>query len=146
MSFIDKIKSVVDQMTGAPTFIGGSWYKLNQEVEHVPLPCVMWVNPASGTLEVKAVQVINNPNCLIAFFQKTDFIGDFEDDSAAYDETINMATEFIARCNASGLFDQIKDARYSISFDKFDVNAAGVVLEVSLREKQGVNICNILTP
>lgn len=146
MSFIDKIRSVVELMNGSPPLIGGSWYKLNHEAEHVPLPCVMWVNPASGTLEAKAVQIIDNPNCLIAFFEKTEFIGDFEDDSAAMVTTKAMASEFIARCNASGYFDQIKDARYSVSFDKFDVNAAGIVLEIPLREKQGTNVCDLLTP
>lgn len=142
MSFIDKIRSVVEQMNGAPPFIGGSWYKLNHDVEHAPLPCVMWVTPASGTFEAKAIQILDSPNCLIAFFDKTDFIGDFEDDSAAMETTKAMAAEFIARCNASGLFDQIKDSRYSAVMDKFDVNAAGIVLEVSIKEKQGMNICN----
>ena len=142
MSVIDKVRTVVQQMTDSPEFIGGSWFKLNQEMEHVPLPCVMWVNPASGTFEAKAMQILNSPNCLIGFFAKTDFIGDFEDDTEALETTTRMAFEFISRCNSSGLFDQIKEARYSVSFDRFDVNASGIVLEVTLKEKQGMNICD----
>lgn len=149
MNFQEKIKSVVDQLTGTPAYIGGSWYKLNKAVENVVLPCVMWVNPIRGTMEARAMQILDSPSVMIAFMDKVLFVGDHEDDSKAVADMKALAAEFIIRCNKSGMFDQIKNARYSLYYDKLDVNVVGIALQMEMKEKAGVNICDYtptLTP
>ena len=142
MSIQSKVKIIVDQLTGTPAYIGGSWYKLNQEVEKATLPVVMYISPVTGRFFGQGMQLLDSPRCMIAFMDKVTFVSNFDDENEVTDRMKLMCAEFIAKCNASGMFDQIKDVNYEMFYDKLDVNLIGIVLDVNLKEKQGVNICN----
>ena len=82
------------------------------------------------------------PNCMLAFIDKTDFDFDGKENDEVLERCKNLAMEFVLTANASGLFEPVTgDVRYSVLYDKLDVNVTGVVIELQLREKQGINLC-----
>ena len=96
----------------------------------------------SGVLNVTDRKLRDFPNCMLAFIDKTDFDFDGKENDEVLERCKNLAMEFVLTANASGLFEPVTgDVRYSVLYDKLDVNVTGVVIELQLREKQGINLC-----
>lgn len=136
-----KINKVV-QIMGSLRYIYDNWATANFRIDNKMLPAVINVLPVSGTLNVTDRKLRDFPNCLLAFVDKTEFDFDGKENDMVLERCKNMAMEFILTCNQSGLFEPISgDVRYSVLYDKLDVNVTGIVLELQLREKQGINLC-----
>lgn len=136
-----KINKIV-QIMGGLSYIFDNWHTANFRLDKKRLPAVVNVLPASGVFNVEDRRMRDFPNCLIAFIDKTDFDFDGKENDVILERCKNYAMEFILTANASGLFEPISGyVNYSVLYDKFDVNVTGVVLELQLREKQGINLC-----
>lgn len=136
-----KIASVVETM-GNLTYVFDNWHTANFRLDRESLPAVINVLPVSGVMNVTDRKLRDFPNCMLAFVDKSDFDFDGKDNDEILERCKNLAIEFILTANASGLFEPISgDVRYSVLYDKLDVNVTGVVIELQLREKQGITLC-----
>ena len=136
-----KIASVVETM-GNLTYVFDNWHTANFRLDKESLPAVINVLPVSGVMNVTDRKLRDFPNCMLAFVDKADFDFDGRDNDEILERCKNLAIEFILTANASGLFEPISgDVRYSVLYDKLDVNVTGVVIELQLREKQGITLC-----
>lgn len=136
-----KIAKVVEVM-GNLTYIFDNWHTANFKLDKMKLPAVINVLPVSGVLNVTDRKLRDFPNCMLAFVDKTDFDFDGKENDKILERCKNFAMEFVLTANESGLFEPIVgDVRYSVLYDKFDVNVTGVVIELQLMEKQGINLC-----
>ena len=136
-----KIASVVETM-GNLTYVFDNWHTANFQLDKESLPAVINVLPVSGVMNVTDRKLRDFPNCMLAFVDKADFDFDGKDNDEILERCKNLAMEFILTANASGLFEPISgDVRYSVLYDKLDVNVTGVVIELQLREKQGITLC-----
>lgn len=136
-----KIASVVETM-GNLTYVFDNWHTANFRLDKESLPAVINVLPVSGVMNVTDRRLRDFPNCMLAFVDKADFDFDGKDNDEILERCKNLAMEFILTANASGLFEPISgDVRYSVLYDKLDVNVTGVVIEFQLREKQGITLC-----
>lgn len=136
-----KIASVVETM-GNLTYVFDNWHTANFRLDKESLPAVINVLPVSGVMNVTDRKLRDFPNCMLAFVDKADFDFDGKDNDEILERCKNLAMEFILTANASGLFEPISgDVRYSVLYDKLDVNVTGVVIELQLMEKQGITLC-----
>lgn len=136
-----KIASVIETM-GNMTYVFDNWHTANFRLDKESLPAVINVLPVSGVMNVTDRKLRDFPNCMLAFVDKADFDFDGKDNDEILERCKNLAIEFILTANASGLFEPISgDVRYSVLYDKLDVNVTGVVIELQLREKQGITLC-----
>ena len=136
-----KIASVVETM-GNLTYVFDNWHTANFRLDKESLPAVINVLPVSGVMNVTDRRLRDFPNCMLAFVDKADFDFDGKDNDEILERCKNLAMEFILTANASGLFEPIiGDVRYSVLYDKLDVNVTGVVIELQLMEKQGITLC-----
>lgn len=136
-----KIASVVETI-GNLTYVFDNWHTANFRLDKESLPAVINVLPVSGVMNVTDRKLRDFPNCMLAFVDKSDFDFDGKDNDEILERCKNLAMEFILTANASGLFEPISgDVRYSVLYDKLDVNVTGVVIELQLREKQGITLC-----
>ena len=136
-----KIASVIEKM-GNLTYVFDNWHTANFRLDKESLPAVINVLPVSGVMNVTDRRLRDFPNCMLAFVDKADFDFDGKDNDEILERCKNLAMEFILTANASGLFEPISgDVRYSVLYDKLDVNVTGVVIELQLREKQGITLC-----
>lgn len=141
ISVESKIKSIVKKMRGV-TYIYENWATANIEMDDLPLPAVINVLPVSGVVNVSSTQIKDCPNCMIAFADLCPDGASKDDNNIIVDKCKQRAIEFILRVNESGLFEPIdNDVRYSAFYDKLDVGIAGIVLELTLKETQGIVLC-----
>lgn len=138
-----KINKVIQTMDSGLTYIFDNWATANVRLDKLPLPAVINVLPVSGAFNVTARKMRDFPNCMLAFLDKTDLDFDGKENDVVLERCKNLAMEFILTANASGLFEPIEgDVSYSVVYDKMDVNVTGVVIELQLKEKKGINLCH----
>lgn len=135
-----KIKGILEGM--GETYLFDNWQNANVRMDNTPLPCVLNVLPVSGVFKVGNVQLKDKPNCLIAFMDKAEF--DF--DGVQNDDVIEgckaRAKRFIIEVNKGDVFKPIgDDVRYTVFYDKLDVNVTGIIIELSLEEVHGITMC-----
>lgn len=140
MTVEEKVRKIVEQM--GVTYLFENWQAANVRLDKMQLPAVMYVLPASGSLNVGLMQLKDYPNCMIAFMDKTkhDFSG--EENDMVIERCKSLAREFILNVNRSGMFEPVQgDIQYSVFYDKLDVNVTGIVIQIPLKEIRGVVIC-----
>lgn len=140
MTVEEKIKTVVDKM--GITYLFDNWQVANIKMDSATLPAAINVLPVSGTFNLSRNKLKDFPNCMLAFIDKTEFDFDGRENDVVLEHCKNLAMEFLLTCNQSGLFEPIEgDIRYSVLYDKLDVNVTGIVIELQLKEVQGINLC-----
>lgn len=139
-----KIKGIVELIKCDDfSYIFASKNEANEICDNTPMPCVINVLPISGTGSVKGNSIKLQPNCLFAFLDKTSEVEKFAEEITEINSRMMSAMlEFIARLNASGIFEQIAEFRWE-GLEEFDIGAAGVVLDIQLKEKAGVLLCTL---
>lgn len=136
-----KINKVV-QMMGNLHYVFDNWHTANFRLDNESLPAVINVLPVSGEFNVTRNRLRDWPHCMLAFIDRTDFDFDGKENDKVLERCKNYAMEFILTANASGLFEQIDGSvNYSVLYDKLDVNVTGVVLDLQLKEKDGIVLC-----
>lgn len=124
------------------TYIFDNWQTANVRIESEKLPAMVNVLPVSGSFNLGKTQLRDYPNCMFAFIDKSELDFDGSENDKIVERCKGLAKEFILTCNRSGLFEPIEgDVRYSVMYDRLDVNVTGIVIELQLREVQGINIC-----
>ena len=135
-----KIASVAEKL--GITYLYENWGTANVRLDKLELPAIINLLPASGRFVIGKTQLRDRPNCMIAFADKTKFDFDGVENDEIIERCKAYAVQFIRELNRSGMFEFVSDeVPYSVFYDKLNVNVTGVVIELSLKEVQGVPMC-----
>ncbi|WP_294533331.1 hypothetical protein [uncultured Bacteroides sp.] len=136
-----KIAKIAEKVPGA-TYLFDNWATANVRLDKLPLPAIINLLPVSGKFHIGRTMLKDYPNCMIAFADKTEYDFDGKMNDEVIERCKGLAVEFIKEVNKSGMFEWVSDdINYSVFYDKLDVNITGIVIELQLREVQGVPMC-----
>lgn len=136
-----KIASVAAKLEGV-TYLYDNWATANVRLDRLEFPAIINLLPVSGRFDISRTQLRDCPECMIAFADKTRFDFDGVENDEVIERCKALAVRFIRELNKSGLFEWTStDIRYSVFYDKLDVNITGIVVELNLKEVKGVPLC-----
>lgn len=136
-----KIASVAAKLEGV-TYLYDNWATANVRLDRLEFPAIINLLPVSGRFDISRTQLRDCPECMIAFADKTRFDFDGVENDEVIERCKALAVRFIRELNKSGLFEWTStDIRYSVFYDKLDVNVTGIVVELNLKEVKGVPMC-----
>lgn len=154
-TFEQNIKAIIDSMqtpllsdgTINPnrwTYIFSTWNEANKATEDiVKFPIVLNLLPNRGAGNVSGNTIRMTYPCLIAFIDKIPNSEHLTSDvTEITSRMIKGMQEFISKINSSPNFENVIKFQYE-SVGEFDVNIAGVVLNISITEKIGTPFCKI---
>lgn len=138
----EKIRSVVERMDKL-TYIFEDMQGANLKLDSAELPAFVNVMPLTGNIRVIPTQVKNFPKCSFWFVDKVDVDADAEGIKDVVDRCMDYAYEFLLTLNESKLFEPIENTEVPIQIvtSDMDANVGGVVMEVELREREGLRLC-----
>jgi hypothetical protein len=140
MNVEQKIKQIVETIDGL-SYEFNDWSRANVKLDKKALPTCLYILPVSGQLINKNGNFRDWPNALIAFLDKADFDFEGECNEPTVERMKQFARQFIIKVNNSSMFQPLpENTPYSVVYDKLDVNVTGVVIQVQLKETQGVCI------
>ena len=127
-----KLTYVFEDLTGA-----------NVRLDNEQLPAMVNVLPVSGTIRVTATQIRHYPNCALWFVDKVKLDADGDDIQKVVERCMDYAYEFILWLNWSKMFEPIEntEVKMTVITSDFDSNVAGVMIELQLKEKNGLQLC-----
>lgn len=139
----EKIRSVVERMDKL-TYVYEDLQGANLKMDSAELPVFVNVMPLSGNVRVTPTQVKHYPKCSFWFVDKIDLDADNETIKDVVDRCMDYAYEFILTLNDSKLFEPIEnvDVPLQVVTSDLDANVSGVVLEIELKERQGLMLCH----
>lgn len=144
MTVEQKVRSVAETIDGL-TYIFENWTKADIRIERLPLPAMINLLPVSGSLKLKNNQFKDQPNCMFAFFDKSERDSNGLEYDTVVDRCKALAMEFIARLNDSGLFEPIDgEINYSVSLEKLSSIVSGITVSVQLKEIKGTCVSNLV--
>ena len=124
------------------TYVYDDWAGANVELDRVSQPSIINLLPVSGKLYFKNNQFKDEPNCMLAFADRTDFEANTIENNNVIEKCKRRSMEFFHRLNQSGLFEPVpEELPYSVFYDKLDENITGVCIEVRLKEITGITFC-----
>ena len=136
-----KIASVAAKLEGV-TYLYDNWATANVRLDRLEFPAIINLLPVSGQFDISRTTLRDCPECMIAFADKTRFDFDGVENDEVIERCKALAVRFILELNKSGLFEWTStDISYSVFYDKLDVNITGIVVELRLKEVQGVPMC-----
>lgn len=136
-----KIASVAAKLEGV-TYLYDNWATANVRLDRLEFPAIINLLPVSGQFDISRTTLRDCPDCMIAFADKTRFDFDGVENDEVIERCKALAVRFIRELNKSGLFEWTStDILYSVFYDKLDVNITGIVVELRLKEVQGVPMC-----
>lgn len=133
-----KIKSIAEQI--GISYIYDDWTTGNVRIGKTTLPVMVNVLPVSGGIRYSGYNIIRSAQCMIAFLDKADFDFDGEQNDTVVERMQRYAIAFVKLANESSLFEPVGDEEITIRtmYDTTDDNLTGVMLELTLRETEGV--------
>lgn len=142
MTVEEKIRLVVERMDKL-TYMFCDLKEANLRMDYETMPCFVNVMPLNGTIGVTSTQLKNNPNCMFWIADKVNLDANGEGIGEVTERCIKYAYEFILWLNASKLFEPIEkeNVPYTVVTGDMDANVSGIVLEMKLREKEGLRLC-----
>ena len=119
------------------------WTKGNVDLDKVPTPCIVYIQPPAGRLNFDRGIAKDYPDCGIAFLDRTDH----DDDAVVEDNVVErmkrLAMRFIDAMNNSGWFEHIEgDVPYQVPIDELDSINSGIFLQFTPKEKKGIPMCD----
>lgn len=119
-------------------YLFASMNEANLIVGDGDFPVLIDILPISGSISINQGLFKDAPNCLLFFCDKTDLDYNAEKEQPTIARMKQLAFEFIAEANRSGLFEYIDNATYEIFYDRTDVALSGVVVTLALKDVVGV--------
>lgn len=119
-------------------YLFASMYEANLVIGDGDFPVLIDVLPTTGSITINQGLFKDAPNCLLFFCDKTDLDYNAEKEQPTIARMKQLAFEFIAEANRSGLFEFVDNATYEIFYDKMDVTVSGVAVSLTLRDAIGV--------
>lgn len=143
MTYEEKLTAVVSTLTGSPVLLPAENLMFaNMRIEDVTFPLVMVLPTSPAPVSIKT-QVIKDGNIAIWFAEKVEFDVDYSVKRACWDRMTVLGYEFLVKAGLSEHFSPPTEATIDEVFDRFDVNICGVVINMKLKERSGVNVCTL---
>lgn len=136
-----KIRAVVESIPGV-NYIFNDWTKANVDIDKVPTPCVIFIQPASGSFDMHNGKARDMPDCAIAFLDRTVHDDDAVSEDSVVERMKRLALVFIDALNKSGYFEAVQGkVGYQVPIDTTDSIVSGVIINPTLKETQGSSMC-----
>lgn len=119
-------------------YLFASMYEANLVVGDGDFPVLIDVLPTTGSVTINQGLFKDAPNCLLFFCDKTNLDYNAEKEQPTIARMKQLAFEFIAEANRSGLFEFVDNATYEIFYDRMDVTVSGVAVSLTLKDAIGV--------
>lgn len=119
-------------------YLFASMYEANLVVGDGDFPVLIDILPTSGSVTINQGLFKDSPNCLLFFCDKTDLDYNAEKEQPTIARMKQLAFEFIAEANRTGLFEFVDNATYEIFYDRMDVTVSGVAVSLTLKDAIGV--------
>ncbi len=119
-------------------YLFASMYEANLVIGDGDFPVLIDVLPTTGSVTINQGLFKDAPNCLLFFCDKTDLDYNAEKEQPTIARMKQLAFEFIAEANRSGLFEFVDNANYEIFYDRMDVTVSGVAVSLTLKDAIGV--------
>ncbi len=137
-----KVRKVAESLGKDIRYLFYNWAQANVELDKVAGPAIIYVLPASGSLDFTWREVLDRPDSQLAFVAPTDFDFEGSKNDGIIEAMKRLCIRFIKALNDSGYFEEIDgEQRYQVLYDHLDHNVTGIVIELSLKEVEGVNLC-----
>jgi len=143
MTYKDKIRAINALMNVPPSFTSGDWFRANVSIEKLALPAIIYLPERQGKLTIRPLQAIRNPLITLAFMDKIEFADNHESIEIVTEAMHLLAYEWLQRAVTSNYFHEPVNITYEEYVDVLDVNLAGVGYTFELKERQGVNLCDL---
>lgn len=142
MTVEEKIRLVAERMDKL-NYMYCDWSEVNRRLDYETLPALVNLIPVSGRIHVTPTQLRYYANCSFAFLDKVDLFADGDTICKVVERCLQYAYEFVLWLNASKLFEPLEKTDIDIMTitQDTDANVSGVVLQVQLRERQGLVLC-----
>ena len=122
-----------------------NWQQANVHFDDAKRPWILYVLPPSGNLYHQHFQTTDRPRTLVGFYCN---MGKLDFNPRQNDKLMcamkMLAATFIREVNKSGLFEPIPDKTeipYRADYTFFDQGMTGIVIEIELKEIEGVKFC-----
>ncbi|PNP96411.1 hypothetical protein BFS16_00565 [Hoylesella timonensis] len=136
-----KVRAVVRMIEGV-NYIYNDWTKANIDLDKVPTPCVVFIQPSSGNFDVHNGKARDMPDCAIAFLDRTVHDDDAVSEDCVVERMKRLALRFIDAVNKSGYFEPIHgNVKYQVPIDTTDSINSGIIIEPVLKETTGQALC-----
>ncbi len=144
MTFEEKIKSVVDTLTGSPDFMPAEdLFYLNQRIEgNHYFPLVAILPAGTGNVSWKT-QVLKEPYIALWFAEKCEVDVAYSVKREIWERMFRLGAEFLIKAGKTSHFFPATDVTYEEHFDRFDVNTCGVTFFFRMKERFGLNVCDL---
>lgn len=119
-------------------YLFASMYEANLVIGDGDFPVLIDRVHTSGSVTINQGLFKDAPNCLLFFCDKTDLDYNAEKEQPTIARMKQLAFEFIAEANRSGLFEFVDNAEYEIFYDRMDVTVSGVAVSLTLKDAIGV--------
>ena len=119
-------------------YLFASMYEANLVIGDGDFPVLIDRVHTSGSVTINQGLFKDAPNCLLFFCDKTDLDYNAEKEQPTIARMKQLAFEFIAEANRSGLFEFVDNAEYEIFYDRMDVTVSGVADSLTLKDARGV--------
>ena len=119
-------------------YLFASMYEANLVIGEGDFPVLIDRVHTSGSVTINQGLFKDAPNCLLFFCDKTNLDYNAEKEQPTIARMKQLAFEFIAEANRSGLFEFVDNATYEIFYDKMDVTVSGVAVSLTLKDAIGV--------
>lgn len=138
----EKIRMVVEHM-GNLTYVFENLQGANLRLDSAELPAFVNVIPLTGSIRVTPTQIRNYPKCSFWFVDKVNLDADGEDIQDVVNRCMDYAYEFILTLNESKFFEPVENMEvdFQVVTSDMDANVAGIVMEIQLRERNGLILC-----
>lgn len=140
-----KVRSIIEPL--GVNYAYNDWTRVNMDFDHLAYPAIVFIQPVSGNLKVANEQIRDQPDCQLAFLDRT-----AHDDNAVSEDCViermkRLCYRFIKAFNASRLFDALpEDIRYQSVVDRLDQGVSGIIISPRIKERKGVMLCDINVP
>lgn len=136
-----KVRAVAKTIGGV-NYIYNDWTKANVDLDKVPTPCIIFIQPASGFFDIRNGKARDMPDCAIAFLDKTVHDDDAVAEDCVVERMKRLSLRFIDALNKSGYFETIQgNVKYQVPIDTTDSINSGIIIEPTLKETAGQSLC-----
>lgn len=140
-----KVREIVLGMGEDIEYRFHNWAQLNEEMDRITRPTVVYVLPPSGDFYIDSLrqEIRDYPEAQIGFLCSTEFDFESDENDAVIERMKRLCYKFIHHLNESGYFVPIEGKLpYQLVYDHLDENVTGVIITPKLEEEEGVSLCD----
>ena len=133
MNIEESIKMIAEEHFSEYGYMFANWYEADVKMNRAKCPFILALVPVAGTIRRKNGRTRNRETIMIGFFDKVRKDASSEDNAQVYNAMRELATSFISKIEASGLFEPLPDdIQYQPWVEKFSDIVTGVVVTLDL--------------